>query len=251
MAGNKKVLRLFSSGYPLEVNTNMQKFEDEDGTTEFTYSLGNILVTMKITEKICSGCVKQVYIDLFQNNGMGSFAKLTLQLSENKRYGILCNYMNTTFGGSYSSIKNNYCAPPLPEREVIRYFSLESGSGGCFTLEKKKDEYDATVVRVKATHDFIVGEETMHVKVKIGYDDGGREKGLNVEVDGPVKLTTDYMNYVVSRSERKMLTAIEEASNGAAVDTGRKSLKMEIRNSNEKPHEIIPYSPKYLVVRKE
>ncbi|ESW10990.1 hypothetical protein PHAVU_009G256000 [Phaseolus vulgaris] len=235
MAGNKSVVRFMSSGYPLEVNTKMQKLEDEDGTTEFTYSLGNTHVTMKITEKICSsGGVKQVYIDLFENSGKGSFANLNLRLSENKRYGILCNFMNTTFGGSYNSIKNHYYAPPLPEREVVRYYSLESGCGGCFTLEKKKHEY-GVVVRVKATHDFIVGEETMHVKVKIGYDDGGREKGLNVEVDGPVKLTTEYVNYVVSRSERKMWTAIE-ASNDA-VETGRKGITMAVRNPTLKQKE--------------
>jgi len=88
---------------------------------------------------------------------------------------------------------------------------------------------------VKATHDFILGEETMHVKVKIGYADGGREKGLNVEVDGPVKLTTDYRNHVVSRSERKMWTEIE-ASNDA-VDTGRKGITMAIRNPTLKQKE--------------
>jgi len=53
----------------------------------------------------------------------------------------------------------------------------------------------------------VKGEETMHVKVRIRYDEG--EEGLNVEVEGPVKLTTDYMNHVVSRSERKMLSAIK------------------------------------------
>ena len=75
----------------------------------------------------------------------------------------------------------------------------------------------------------------MHVKVKIGYADGGREKGLNVEVDGPVKLTTDYRNHVVSRSERKMWTEIE-ASNDA-VDTGRKGITMAIRNPTLKQKE--------------
>ncbi|KAL9314918.1 hypothetical protein ACSQ67_020370 [Phaseolus vulgaris] len=254
MAGNKKVVRLMSSCYPLEVNTKMPKLEDEDGTTEFTYSLGNTRVTMKITEVISSsGGVKQVYIDFCENSGKGSLAKLNLRLSENKRYGILCNFMNTSFEGSYNSKKNHYYAPPLPEREVLTYYSLESGCGGCFTLEKKKKDEYGVVVTVKVTHDFIVGEETMHVKVKIGYADGGGEKGLKVEVDGPVKLTMEYVKHVVSRSERKMLTAIEKASTDGdgAVDSGRKRIQMDALTKLEiEPHTVVPCN-KYAAYIKE
>jgi len=231
MQENKSVVRFKSSGYPLEMNTKMQKSKDEGGTTEFTYSLGNTLVTINITEKIYSG-VKVVYINLFEDSGKGSSANLSLLVSENMRYGILCNYMNTKFVGSYDSFKENYCAPPLPEREVVRYFCDESGSEGCFTLEKKKNGR-GKVVSVKATHDFIVGEETMHVKVRIRYDEG--EEGLNVEVEGPVKLTTDYMNHVVSKSEGKMLSAIKAITLPQVRDTtGRKQINMNIISNTGK-----------------
>ncbi|KAK7354850.1 hypothetical protein VNO80_20391 [Phaseolus coccineus] len=210
MKGNKRVVRLISSSHPLEVNTKMQRAEDESGTIEFTYSHNKTLLTMKITQETCSGSVKALCIHLVEKSGKGS-ATLSLRVTENLRYGILCNYLKTKFVGSYDSDKDNYCWPPLLEREVVGYFCHESGSGGCFTLEKKKDEYGA-VVRVKATHDFIVGEETMHVKVKIRYDDDERETGLNVEVEGPLKLTTEYMKHVVSRSERRMCGAIETST---------------------------------------
>ncbi|WVZ19855.1 hypothetical protein V8G54_007177 [Vigna mungo] len=216
MQGNKSVVRLKSSRFPLEVNTKTLKYNAQDGTTGFssetTYSLGDTLVTINITQEICSGRVKAVYIDISEDTGKGSFAKLSMRVTRNKRYGILCNYMNTLFGGSYNSVKENYCAPPLPEREMVHYICGESGCGGCFTLEKKKEEYGA-VVRVQVTHDFMVGEETMHMKVKIKNDDKGREEeGLNVEVEGPVKLTRDYMNHVVSGMRKKMLTAIETST---------------------------------------
>ncbi|XP_014499141.1 uncharacterized protein LOC106760193 [Vigna radiata var. radiata] len=206
--------RLKSSGFPLEVNTKRLKYNYEGGTTgfssEITYSLGNTLVTINVTQEIYSGRVNAVYIDLSEDSGNGSFANLSLQVTRNKRYGILCNYMNTFFGGSYDSFKENYCAPPLPDREVIRYICRDSGCGGCFILKKKKE--DGEVVKMQATHDFIVGEETMHVKVKIKNNGGVREEGLNVEVEGPMKLTTDYMNHVVSSMTRKMRGAIKAST---------------------------------------
>ncbi|RDX98953.1 hypothetical protein CR513_18062, partial [Mucuna pruriens] len=210
MQGNKSAVRLKCVGSPLEVSTEMQK-SSVGQTGEFsvemsiTYSLGKTLVTLNITEEGFAGCVNVVYIDLSENSGKGSSANLNLRVTRNERYGILCNYMNTKFVGSYDSFKENYCVPPLPDMELIRYFCRESGSGGCFRVEKKKDENDV-VERVKATHDFVVGEETMHVKIKIRND--GRE-GLNVEVEGPAKLTTDYMNQVNSRIQRKMKSEME------------------------------------------
>ncbi|KAL9314913.1 hypothetical protein ACSQ67_020365 [Phaseolus vulgaris] len=165
MAGNKRVVKLISSTHPLEVNTKMQRAEDEGGTMEFTYSHNKTTLTMKITQEICSGSLKALCIHLVEKTGKGS-ATLTLRVTENMTYGILCNYLKTKFVGSYDSDKDNYCRPPFLEREVVGYFCHESGSGGCFTLEKEKAECGA-VVRVKATHDFIVGEETMHVKVRI------------------------------------------------------------------------------------
>jgi len=208
MAGNKRVVKLISSTHPLEVNTKMQRAEDEGGTMEFTYSHNKTTLTMKITQEICSGSLKALCIHLVEKTGKGS-ATLTLRVTENMTYGILCNYLKTKFVGSYDSDKDNYCRPPFLEREVVGYFCHESGSGGCFTLEKEKAECGA-VVRVKATHDFIVGEETMHVKVRIMYDE--RKKGLNVEVEGPLKLTTEYMKHVLSRSERRMCAAIEPST---------------------------------------
>ncbi|ESW10985.1 hypothetical protein PHAVU_009G255500 [Phaseolus vulgaris] len=178
MAGNKRVVKLISSTHPLEVNTKMQRAEDESGTMEFTYSHNNTLLTMKITQEICSGSVKALCIHLEEKTD-----------------------------------KDNYCMPPFLEREVVSYLCRESGSGGCFTLEKKKEECGA-VVRVKATHDFIVGEETMHVKVRIRYDDDESKKELKVEVEGPVKLTTEYMKHVLSKSERRMCAAVEASTVG-------------------------------------
>ncbi|KAK8466082.1 hypothetical protein PHAVU_009G255500 [Phaseolus vulgaris] len=212
MAGNKRVVKLISSTHPLEVNTKMQRAEDESGTMEFTYSHNNTLLTMKITQEICSGSVKALCIHLEEKTGKGS-ATLTLRVTENMTYGILCNYLKTKFVRCYDSDKDNYCMPPFLEREVVSYLCRESGSGGCFTLEKKKEECGA-VVRVKATHDFIVGEETMHVKVRIRYDDDESKKELKVEVEGPVKLTTEYMKHVLSKSERRMCAAVEASTVG-------------------------------------
>ena len=66
---------------------------------------------------------------------------------------------------------------------------------------------------MKATHDFVVGEETMHgtIRTRIRNGGGGRE-GLDVEVEGPVKLTRDYMNHVVSRMERKVKSEMEAST---------------------------------------
>ncbi|XP_047167860.1 uncharacterized protein LOC124836725 [Vigna umbellata] len=238
MQGNKSVVRLKSTGFPLEVNTKRLKYNYEGGTTgfssEITYSLGITLVTINITQEICSGRVKAVYIDLSEVSGKDSFANLSLQVTRNNKYGILCNYMNTLFGGSYDSFKENYCAPPLPDREVIRYICHDSGCGGCFILEKKKE--DGAVIKMQATHDFIVGEETMHVKVKIKNNDGVREEGLNVEVEGPMKLTTDYMNHVVSNMTRKMRSAIEASTEASTVPLVRNSPAQSfVRNSPAEP----------------
>ncbi|BAT80341.1 hypothetical protein LR48_Vigan635s007700 [Vigna angularis] len=216
MEGNKSVVRLKYTRFPLEVNTKRLKYNYEGGTTglssEITYSLGSTLVTINVTQEIYSGSVNAVYIDLSEDSGNGSFANLSLRVTRNQRYGILCNYMNTLFGGSYDSLKEKYCAPPLPETEVVRYICGDSGCGGCFTLKKKKDYDDDEVVRMQATHDFIVGEETMHVKVKIKNDDNVGEGGLNVEVEGPMKLTTDYTNHVISSMTKKMRSAIEAST---------------------------------------
>lgn len=43
-------------------------------------------------------------------------------------------------------------------------------------MEKKKYEDDVIIAEgVKATHKFVVGEETMHVKIRIIRNGGGRE----------------------------------------------------------------------------
>lgn len=222
MQRNKSVVRLKSGGSPLEINTQMQKSrEGETETGEFsvgmciTYSLGKTLVSLSITEEGFAGRVNLVHIDISEDSGKDSSANLNLRVTKNERYGILCNYMNTKFVGSYDSFKENYCVPPLPDREVIRYFCRDGGgSGGCFTLEKKKSDDDGVVTeRMKATHDFVVGEETMHVKIRIRIrNGGGGREGLDVEVEGPVKLTRDYMNHVVSRMERKVKSEMEAST---------------------------------------
>ncbi|TKY72519.1 hypothetical protein E2542_SST01260 [Spatholobus suberectus] len=74
----------------------------------------------------------------------------------------------------------SYCVPPLPDAELVCYFCRETGSGGCFTLEKKGN--DGVVERVKATHAFVVDDElNVNVKIKVTNVRGG---GLSVEVRG-------------------------------------------------------------------
>jgi len=75
---------------------------------EFTYSHNKTTLTMKITQKIFSSSVKELCINLVENSGNGS-ATLSLRVTENVTYGILCNYLKTKFVRSYDSDKDNCC----------------------------------------------------------------------------------------------------------------------------------------------
>ncbi|XP_061344828.1 uncharacterized protein LOC133290710 isoform X2 [Gastrolobium bilobum] len=76
-----------------------------------------------------------------------------------------------------------------------------TGSGGCFTLEKKKDDNEI-VEKVKATYAVLIDDDiSYNVKVKITTD---IRVGLNVEVEDPVKLTMDYTKQLISRMRGKM-----------------------------------------------
>jgi len=73
---------------------------------------------------------------------------------------------------------------------------------GCFTMEKKKAIANSNVVeRVKGTHSFVVGDETLNVKVKII---NVSRVGLRVDVDGPVKVAMNYSEYVLQKMKEKM-----------------------------------------------
>ncbi|XP_020205942.1 uncharacterized protein LOC109791098 [Cajanus cajan] len=222
MRANKNVVMLKSVG-SLEVNTQMQQSTDFQtgkfsSQTCITYLLGKTRVTLNVTLEDAN----VVHINLSEDSGKGSSANLYLVVTRNDRYGIICNYMNTKFMGSYDSCKENYCAPPLQDREVIRCLCRESGPGGCFTVVKKKDENDVTERVKAATYNFIVGEETMHVKIRIRKE--GRE-GLKVEVEGPVKLTTEYMIHVVSRMEEKM-------------ESDQKGVSLVRNSKSQRPHDV-------------
>ena len=99
-------------------------------------------------------------------------------------------------------------------------------------MEKKKEECGA-VVRVKVKYDFIVGEETMHVKVRIRYDDDESKKGLNVDVEGSLKLTTEYIKHVLSRSERRMCAAVEASRVGNDAVEASTEVKDVVEASTE------------------
>lgn len=105
-------MSLKSGIFLLQVNTEMQKSrEGETGEVSagmcITYSLGKTLVTLSITEEGFAGRVNLVHIDISEGSGKDSSANLNLRVTKNERYGILCNYMNTKFVGSYDSFKEN------------------------------------------------------------------------------------------------------------------------------------------------
>ncbi|KAG4946250.1 hypothetical protein JHK87_042257 [Glycine soja] len=69
-------------------------------------------------------------------------------------------------------------------------------------MEKKKAIANSNVVeRVKVTHSFVVGDETLNVKVKII---NVSRVGLRVDVDGPVKVAMNYSEYVLQKMKEKM-----------------------------------------------
>ncbi|XP_027339216.1 uncharacterized protein LOC113852985 [Abrus precatorius] len=203
MQGNKSVIKL-NSGGPVEVNSTMRRGIDKK-TGVFiveriiTYSYGKRKFSLNITEVCKNDIVNIVYLEGSEETESGSSATLSMRIIRSDRYGVLCN-MTSKLVGSYDMVKKNYSVPPLPESELVCYFCRQNGSGGCFSIEKKKSNNNF-VEMVKATHAFVVDEETINVKMKITNEGG---VGLRVKVEGPVKLTKDYAKLVFGRIEEKM-----------------------------------------------
>ncbi|KAH1041353.1 hypothetical protein GLYMA_09G037600v4 [Glycine max] len=217
-SGGFMMLTLKSGGFPVEVNTQKLKRTDSRQTGVFsverfiTYSVVGMqrLLSLKITKII-----------------------------RNDRYGVLC-FMDNELSGSYELRKINYCVPAL-DTEIVCYVCRESGDRSCFTLEKKKaNDYSNVVERVKGTHSFVVGDETLNVKVKITNDS---RVGLRVDVDGPVKVATDYSEYVLEKIQEKINGETEASAMlhfGNSTDqppyvtnSGRSCYKMKLSLPNE------------------
>lgn len=216
MQGSKSVIRLNSWGPPLEINNVVQKSTNSSKRGVFsekrciTYTLGKRLLSLNITKTGSNGRVNVVYLDLTEVNGKGSSANLNLRIIRNDRYGVLCS-INTKLAGSYDSFKEHYNVPPLPDTELLCYVCRDTGSGGCFTLEKKKGNTSVAVESVKATHAFVIDDELVfNVKMKIR--DMRDIGGLSVEVEGPMRLTIDYTKQVISRIRGKMESEMEASS---------------------------------------
>ncbi|KAJ1380606.1 hypothetical protein SESBI_45884 [Sesbania bispinosa] len=202
MQGSKSVVKL-NGGPPLEINNVQKSINSKTGMFSekrcITYTIGKRLLSLNITKMGCDGRVNVVYLDLNEINGKGSSANLNLRVIKNERYGVLCN-INSKLAGSYDSFKENYSVPPLPDTELICYVCRETGTGGCFTLEKKKLN-SVIVDSVKASHAFVIDDDLIfNVKIKIR----DMRDGLSVVVEGPVKLTMDYTKQVMSRIRGKM-----------------------------------------------
>ncbi|KAG5005955.1 hypothetical protein JHK85_024497 [Glycine max] len=207
-SGGFMMLTLKSGGFPVEVNTQKLKRTDSRQTGVFsverfiTYSVVGMqrLLSLKITKVIKAEKVNIVNLSFAEKSGKSSLANLKLQIIRNDRYGVLC-FMDNELSGSYELRKINYCVPAL-DTEIVCYVCRESGDRSCFTLEKKKaNDYSNVVERVKGTHSFVVGDETLNVKVKITNDS---RVGLRVDVDGPVKVATDYSEYVLEKIQEKI-----------------------------------------------
>ncbi|KAK7329538.1 hypothetical protein VNO77_23708 [Canavalia gladiata] len=211
MGGNKSVIML-NFGGPVEINSTVNKGVDNKTglfivQRSLTYSMSKRILTLNITEVSKDNIVNIVYIDFAEEIHKGSSANLNLRVIRNDRYGILCN-MNSKLMGSYDLVKENYCVPPMPDTELGCYFSRENGSGGCFTLEKKKAS-NGFVETVKAAHAFVVGEETINVKIKVT---NHTKIGLRVSVEGPMKLTMDYTKHAFAKIEDRMETEMDASA---------------------------------------
>ncbi|MCH94780.1 hypothetical protein A2U01_0015747 [Trifolium medium] len=175
-----------------------------------------------------NGRVNVVYVDLAETNGKGSSANLNLRVIRNERYGVLCT-MNSKLAGSFDSFKEHYNVPPLPDTELVCYVCRETGSGGCFTLEKKKKVGVEVVEIVKATHAFVFDDEfVFDVKIKIR-DIGDR---LIVEVEGPMKLTMDYTKQMISKIRGKMENEMEVNS----IFLFRNTIPRSLHNNGDNGH---------------
>lgn len=219
MAGAKSVIRLKPGAPPLEISNIQKATNSKTGLFSerriITYTLGKRLFTLVITKLGCEGRVNIVYLELTELNGKASSANLNLRLMKNDKYGVLCTTSSKLIG-SYDSFKENYSVPPLPETELTCYVCRETGSGGCFTVEKRKVNSEV-VESVKATHAFVIDDElSFNVKIKIR----SVREGLSVEVGEPVKVTMDYTKQAVARIRGKM----ESEMDGSTLSQFRNSI---------------------------
>ncbi|XP_027338839.1 uncharacterized protein LOC113852694 [Abrus precatorius] len=204
MEGSKSMVLKFG-GSSLQVNATTKKGKDNMSKC-FTYTRGWRFLSLNITLLGNADRINNVLLEISENNGKGSSANLGLRVVRNDRYGVLCK-MSSEFLGSYDSYKDNYCVPPYQNTELFHYMCHETGSAGFFSLEKKVNK--EVVESVKAIHAFVVGDETLNVKTKITYD---KRVGLIVEVEDPVKLTTDYMFHVFSKAVGKMESEMDAST---------------------------------------
>jgi len=201
---NISVMRL-KSGH-VNVYTDKKRYiENQTGEAYvvrcISYLVGKRYLLFTITETCKADRVILVCIDVKEEYERGSSAILKLWFTANDRYGVLSS-MHTHLSGSFELVKHSYRVPPLSDTELACYFSAETGDGSVFTLEKKKGEGNGDVVEmVKGLHAFMVGDESVGIKLKITND---RRVGLRVEVENPMKLTMEYTNRVFSKMGQRM-----------------------------------------------
>ncbi|KAK7354853.1 hypothetical protein VNO80_20394 [Phaseolus coccineus] len=191
---------------PVNVYTDKKRYIDNQTGEEsvvrcISYLVGQRYLAFTITETCKADSVILVCIDVKEEYGRGSSAILKLWFTANDRYGVLSS-MHTHLSGSFELVKHNYRVPPLPDTELACYFCPETGDGSIFTLEKKKGEGNGDVVEmVKGLHAFMVGDESVAIKLKIRND---RRVGLRVEIENPMKLTMEYTNRVFLKMGQRM-----------------------------------------------
>ena len=165
------------------------------------FCVGKRTCTLNIIEKCKDDVVYSVNIDVREQFGESTGTQTSMSFVRNNRCDVLSSVV-TLSSASYDSFRMNYSSPSLPDIEATAHFCRTSGCGSFSTLEKKKVDGREVVERVKTTHAFhFGGDETVCVKVKITND---KKVGLRVEVERPVKLTTDYSDRVIEKMEEKM-----------------------------------------------
>ncbi|KAK8466080.1 hypothetical protein PHAVU_009G255300 [Phaseolus vulgaris] len=202
----KYLIELNCGGPPVQVKEFItRKYPDGEEQGVFcvkrstTFCVGKRFCVFNIIEKCKDDVVYSVNIDVREQFGESTGTQTRMSFVRNNRYDVLCS-VRTLSSGSYESFRTNYSMPSLPDIEITGLFCPTTGCGSFSTLEKKKRDANQ-VERVKTTHAFLFGgDETVSVKVKITND----RKGLRVEMERPVKQTTDYSNRVFEKMEEKM-----------------------------------------------
>lgn len=218
---------------PLNVYSDKKRYMNNQTGEEsvvrcISYLVGKRYLVFTITETYRGDSVILVYVEVKEEYGRGSSAILRLWFTANDRYGVLSS-MHTNLSGSFELVQQNYRVPPLPDTELAYYFCRETGDGSVFAVEKKKREGNGDVVEiVKGLHAFMVGDESVAIKLKITND---RRVGLRAEVENPMKLTMEYTNRVFSKMGHRM----ENEMDNNVVSLYRNAMP-QLQSSYSYPH---------------